>query len=77
MYACAQKKKKNERTDGHTYTNMHAHRNKDINVYIRLSEDESYTGSFVLRICMLHVLYMHCIRRNIKLGGYLDTRRNI
>ena len=46
------------------------------------SEGEFYIGGFVLRkyiepVTFVHCMVLHCIRRNITLGGYLDTRRNI
>ena len=31
-------------------------------------------GGYVSRVTLI---YLYCIRRNITLGGYLDTRRNI
>ena len=41
------------------------------------SEGEFYIGGFVLlkfiELVTSCILYLHCIRRNITLGGYLDT----
>ena len=48
-----------------------------------VSKGEFYTRGFILRkfieqvICTLCILYLHCIRRNITLGRYFDTCRNI
>ena len=45
-----------------------------------VSKGDFYIRGFVLWnfieavSCMLHGLYLHCIRRTITLGGYLDTR---
>ena len=36
-----------------------------------------YSTSLSWLGCVLCVLYLYCRRRNITLGGYLDTRRNI